>query len=79
MPDRQLPLTAHLPIIRQFGKFDRLPGVVRTLDTAITPPDTTTLVVSFANTRAYLEAMGFDKVYDEAAFPISATRGGRLR
>lgn len=33
-------------IIRQFGKFDRLPSVVRTLTPPTTPPDTTTLVMS---------------------------------
>lgn len=65
-------------IIRQFGKFDRLPSVVRTLDTAgYSSRYYYAGDVSFANTRAYLEAMGFDKVYDEAAFPIQRrTRWG---
>ncbi|MBS1568479.1 MAG: sulfatase-like hydrolase/transferase [Bacteroidetes bacterium] len=65
-------------IIRKFGKFDQLPSVVRTLDSAgyssryYYAGDAT-----FANTRAYLEAMGFIKVYDETAFPIKRrTRWG---
>ncbi|MBL7938280.1 MAG: sulfatase-like hydrolase/transferase [Flavobacteriales bacterium] len=58
-------------IIRQYGKFDRLPSFVNVLDSAgyrstyYYAGD-----VAFANTRAYLEAMGFDKVHDENSFPI---------
>ncbi len=65
-------------IIRKFGKFDRLPSVVRTLDSAgYSSRYYYAGDVSFANTRSYLEAMGFDKVYDEAAFPIKRrTRWG---
>ena len=65
-------------IIRKFGKFDRLPSVVRTLDSAgYSSRYYYAGDVSFANTRAYLEAMGFDKVYDETAFPIKQrTRWG---
>jgi len=65
-------------IIRQYGKFDRLPSLVNTLDSAgyrstyYYAGD-----VAFANTRAYLEAMGFDKVHDENSFPITKrTRWG---
>ena len=59
-------------IIRQYGKFDRLPSFVNVLDSAgyrstyYYAGD-----VAFANTRAYLEAMGFDKVHDENSFPIT--------
>lgn len=58
-------------IIRQYGKFDRLPSLVNLLDSAgyrstyYYAGD-----VAFANTRAYLEAMGFDRVHDEHSFPI---------
>lgn len=65
-------------IIRKFGKFDRLPSLVNALDSAgyasryYYAGD-----VAFANTRAYLEAMGFDVVYDERSFPIQRrTRWG---
>lgn len=58
-------------IIRQYGKFDRLPSLVNRLDSS---GYTSTYYyagdVAFANTRAYLEAMGFDKVHDENSFPI---------
>lgn len=58
-------------IIRKFGKFDRLPSLVRTLDsTGYSSRYYYAGDISFANTRAYLDAMGFDKVYDENAFPI---------
>lgn len=65
-------------IIRKYGKFDRLPSVLRTLDSAgYTSRYYYAGDVSFANTRAYLDAMGFDKVYDENAFPIERrTRWG---
>lgn len=65
-------------IIRKFGKFDRLPSVVRTLDsTGYSSRYYYAGDISFANTRSYLEAMGFDKVYDETAFPIKRrTRWG---
>lgn len=65
-------------IIRQYGKFDRLPSLVNVLDSAgyhstyYYAGD-----VTFANTRAYLDAMGFDKVHDESSFPIERrTRWG---
>lgn len=65
-------------IIRQYGKFDRLPSFVNVLDSAgyrstyYYAGD-----VAFANTRAYLEAMGFAKVHDENSFPIDQrTRWG---
>lgn len=58
-------------IIRRYGKFDRLPSLVHTLDSAgYSSRYYYAGDVSFANTRAYLDAMGFDKVYDEHAFPI---------
>ncbi len=65
-------------IIRQYGKFDRLHSLVNILDSA---GYTSTYYyagdVAFANTRAYLEAMGFDKVHDERSFPIQRrTRWG---
>lgn len=65
-------------IIRKFGKFDRLPSVVRALGSAgYSSRYYYAGDVSFANTRSYLEAMGFDKVYDETAFPIKRrTRWG---
>ncbi|MEO8589015.1 MAG: sulfatase-like hydrolase/transferase [Flavobacteriales bacterium] len=65
-------------IIRQYGKFDRLPSVVNILDSAgyrstyYYAGDAT-----FANTRSYLEAMGFNTVHDENSFPIKwRTRWG---
>ncbi len=65
-------------IIRQYGKFDRLPSLVNVLDSAgyrstyYYAGD-----VAFANTRAYLETMGIDKVHDENSFPIKRrTRWG---
>jgi glucan phosphoethanolaminetransferase (alkaline phosphatase superfamily) len=65
-------------IIRQYGKFDRLPSLVNVLDSAgyrstyYYAGD-----VAFANTRAYLEAMGYHKVHDENSFPITLrTRWG---
>lgn len=65
-------------IIRKFGKFDRLPSVVRSLDSAgYSSRYYYAGDVSFANTRSYLEAMGFNRVYDETAFPIQRrTRWG---
>lgn len=58
-------------IIRQYGKFDRLPSVVNALDSA--GYHSTYWYAgdaSFANTRSYLEAMGFDVIHDEQAFAI---------
>jgi Sulfatase len=58
-------------IIRQYGKFDRLPSIVNALDSAgyrstyYYAGD-----VTFANTRAYLETIGFDVIHDENSFPI---------
>ncbi|MEO8069526.1 MAG: sulfatase-like hydrolase/transferase [Flavobacteriales bacterium] len=57
-------------IIRQFGKFDRLPSLVRTLDSAgYNSRYTYSGDVTFANTRTYLQAMGFDVIHDETSIP----------
>ena len=57
-------------IIRQFGKFDRLPSLVHTLDSAgYNSRYTYSGDVSFANTRSYLHAMGFDVIHDESSIP----------
>ena len=59
-------------IIRQYGKFDRLPSIVNVLDSAgyhstyFYAGD-----IVFANTRSYLETIGFDVIHDENSFPIS--------
>lgn len=65
-------------IIRQYGKFDRLPSLVNVLDSAgyrsayYYAGDAV-----FANTRSYLEAMGYDVVHDQNSFPIERrTRWG---
>ncbi len=59
-------------IIRNFGKFDRLPSVVKTLgDAGYSSTYWYAGNVEFANTRAYLEAMGFDRVLGENSFPIT--------
>jgi phosphoglycerol transferase MdoB-like AlkP superfamily enzyme len=65
-------------IIRNFGKFDRLPSLVRELGNAgYASTYWYAGNAEFANTRAYLEAMGFDRVHDETSFPISRrTRWG---
>lgn len=58
-------------VIRKFGKFDHLPSLVRTLDSAgYSSRYYYAGDVSFANTRAYLDAMGLETIYDEHAFPI---------
>jgi phosphoglycerol transferase MdoB-like AlkP superfamily enzyme len=63
-------------IIRQFGKFDRLPGLAKTLDSAgyfssyYTGGD-----LHFANTISYLRAMGFDKLIGEEDFTYSRRTG----
>lgn len=59
-------------IIRQYGKFDRLPSLVNALDTA--GYHSTYWYagdVAFANTRSYLETIGFDTIHDENSFPIT--------
>ncbi|MFZ1686944.1 MAG: sulfatase-like hydrolase/transferase [Flavobacteriales bacterium] len=57
-------------IIRQFGKFDRLPSMVRTLDSVgYNSRYTYSGDVTFANTRSYLQAMGFDVIHDETSIP----------
>lgn len=57
-------------IIRQFGKFDRLPSLVRTLDSVgYNSRYTYSGDVTFANTRTYLQAMGFDVIHDETTIP----------
>ena len=65
-------------VIRKFGKFDQLPSLVHVVDfsgyasTYYYAGD-----VEFANTRSYLEAMGFDVIHDEHSFPIKRrTRWG---
>ena len=59
-------------IIRNFGKFDRLPSIVRELGgVGYSSSYWYAGNVEFANTRAYLEAMGFDHVYSDGSFPIS--------
>jgi phosphoglycerol transferase MdoB-like AlkP superfamily enzyme len=58
-------------VIRQYGKFDRLPSLVHVLDSSgYSSRYYYAGDVSFANTRAYLDAMGFNTVHDEHAFPI---------
>lgn len=59
-------------IIRQYGKFDRLPSVVNILDSA--GYHSTYFYagnIVFANTRSYLETIGFDVIHDENSFPIT--------
>lgn len=57
-------------IVRQFGKFDQLPSLVRTLDSAgYNSRYTYSGDVTFANTRTYLQAMGFDVIHDETTIP----------
>lgn len=65
-------------IIRNYGKFDQLPSVVRALGgEGYTATYWYAGDVTFANTRAYLDAMGFDRVHDEHSFPIKRrTRWG---
>lgn len=59
-------------IIRQYGKFDRLPSLVSALDSAgYASTYWYAGDVGFANTRAYLESMGFDTIHDERSFPIA--------
>ena len=56
-------------IIRNFGKFDRLPSIVRVLDTAgYSSTYWYAGNVEFANTRAYLTSMGFDVIHSERSF-----------
>ncbi len=56
-------------VIRQFGKFDKLPSLARTLDSAgylssyYYAGD-----LHFAFTGSYLAAMGFDKIYSQENF-----------
>ena len=63
-------------IIRQFGKFDRLPGLAKTLDSAgyissyYTGGD-----IHFANTISYLRAMGFDNLMGEKDFEFTRRTG----
>lgn len=56
-------------IIRNFGKFDRLPSIVRVLDTAgYSSTYWYAGNVEFANTRAYLTSMGFEVIHSERSF-----------
>lgn len=63
-------------IIRQFGKFDRLPGLGKSLDSAgykslyYTGGD-----IHFANTISYLHAMGFDKLTGDKDFEYKRRTG----
>lgn len=59
-------------IIRQYGKFDRLPSVVNMLGAAgYRSTYWYAGDVAFANTRSYLETIGFDAIHDENSFPIA--------
>lgn len=59
-------------IIRQYGKFDRLPSLVNVLDSAgYRSTYWYAGDAAFANTRSYLETMGFDVIHDENSFPIT--------
>lgn len=58
-------------IMREYGKFERLPSLVRTLDSAgYTSTYWYSGDLEFANTRAYLAAMGFDHLHDEHTVPM---------
>ncbi|MCC7501600.1 MAG: LTA synthase family protein [Flavobacteriales bacterium] len=58
-------------VIRKFGKFDQLPSLVHVLDSSgFASTYYYAGDVEFANTRSYLEAMGFDVIHDEHSFPI---------
>lgn len=58
-------------IIRQYGKFDRLPSLVNVLDSAgYRSTYWYAGDAAFANTRSYLETMGFDVIHDENSFPF---------
>lgn len=57
-------------IVRKYGKFDRLPSLVNTLDSnGYRSRWYYTGDVVFANTRSYLESMGFDVVHSEEDLP----------
>ena len=57
-------------IIRQYGKFDHLPSLVNALDSnGYNSRWYYTGDVVFANTRSYLESMGFDVVHSEDDMP----------
>ncbi len=56
-------------VIRQFGKFDQMPGLPRTLDSAgYTSSYYYGGNLHFASTGSYLRAMGFDKITGEDDF-----------
>lgn len=58
-------------IIRQYGKFDRLPSIVNVLDSAgYRSTYWYAGDLAFANQRSYLETIGFDVLHDENSFPI---------
>lgn len=58
-------------IMREYGKFERLPSLVRTLDSAgYSSTYWYSGDLEFANTRAYLAAMGFDRLHDEHTVPM---------
>lgn len=65
-------------IIRKYGKFDRLPSLVNTLDSnGYNSRWYYTGDVVFANTRSYLESMGFDVIHSEEDMPgTQRTRWG---
>ena len=56
-------------IMRNYGKFDKLPSLVGQLhDAGYASTYWYAGNTEFANTRAYLEAMGFDRIHDEQDF-----------
>jgi phosphoglycerol transferase MdoB-like AlkP superfamily enzyme len=67
-------------IMRNFGKFDRLPSLVRNMNAlGYSSVYWYSGNVTFANTRTYLETMGFDQVHDEKSFEArTRTRWGAL-
>jgi len=67
-------------IIRKYGKFDRLPSLVNALDSnGWNSRWYYTGDVVFANTRSYLESMGFDVIHSEEDMPGGQrTRWGAL-
>jgi phosphoglycerol transferase MdoB-like AlkP superfamily enzyme len=57
-------------IIRHYGKFDKLPSLINVLDSnGYNSRWYYTGSVVFANTRSYLEAMGFDVIHSQEDLP----------
>lgn len=67
-------------IMRNYGKFDRLPSMVKALGKdGYRSTYWYAGNIDFANTRAYLDAMGFDNILDRRAFiDAPATEWGAL-